>query len=594
VGPDVALGVELWRLGDSAQTDDFGKDLGQEAEVEEQRKAAVRATLGEDSGELVADAFCADLGDLCGVAADGGGCDGIDLEVETGGKTDSTQHAELIFGEAKARIADGADDAGGEVIAAVDEVDGGGGGVAGSVVGEGIEEQAIDGEVAAEDIFAGVGGEANGVGTAAIGVGAVVAEGGNFSDDVLFIEWLADKDDAEVRAHGEGFGEERDDLAWSGGGGDIEVHGRDAQQQIAHAAAGEEGLVTRFAQTADEVEGGDVVRVRWIHLALPPLLTLDSYSLVLHGTAGGDGLSLSRVSRIEVCPMKRVAMLAFIVLCLCVQALTAQQTPAVRPGAVPPDVPIKAPDPSFPLRVHLLTAKFGGISGVYHGYGSGNLMGANATLGFDYGFACDVPFVPNASERDVYQARWTDSQYGLELLMAEAGVEQPREHTCTLRLAVKKQPFEPANTAALTHGVSYSLRKRWQDPDFAYEETQLDYPLHFHVVDGQRTEDDKDDHGWGTANLSDPAERTQQGAEFSYNCTYGFLTNSQITGYYQARWVKTGSELEVILQRPGTDKVDKCSVAVTLKAQKYPESHHITVNTQASSGGTRRPGTATP
>jgi len=244
--------------------------------------------------------------------------------------------------------------------------------------------------------------------------------------------------------------------------------------------------------------------------------------------------------------------------------------------------------------VHLLTARFGGISGVYHGYGSGNLVGTGAKLGFDYGFECVVPFVANESPEETYQARWTYSQYGLEILMTEAGVQQPREHTCTLRAAVKKRPFDPTNTAAMTHGVSYSLRKRWQDPDFAYEEPQLDYPLHFHVVDGQRTEDDSVDHGWGTANLVDPAAQTQQGAEFSYDCSYGFLTNSQISGFYQARWVKPGSELEVLLQRPGLDKVDKCAVEVNLRAQKYPESHHVVMNTQASAGGAGGTGTATP
>lgn len=290
--------------------------------------------------------------------------------------------------------------------------------------------------------------------------------------------------------------------------------------------------------------------------------------------------------------MKRVPLLTVLFLCCTSVALRAQQMTPARPGAVPADVPARVADSNFPLRVHLLTAKFGGIDGRYHGYGSGNLVGSGPKLGFDYGFECEVPFVANEGDGDTYQARWTSSQYGVEILVAEAGVQQPREQTCTLRLAVTKQPFEPTNTAALTHGVSYSLRKRWQDPDFAYEEAQLDYPLHFHVVDGQRTEDDAADHGWGTANLSDPAERTLQGAEFSYNCTYGFLTNTQISGYYQARWVKPGSELEVILQRPGTDKVDKCSVAVTLKAQKYPESHHITVNAQASAGG--RVGAATP
>ncbi len=48
--PDVALGVELGRLGYAAQADDFGEDLGEEAEIEEQLEAAARAALGEDAG----------------------------------------------------------------------------------------------------------------------------------------------------------------------------------------------------------------------------------------------------------------------------------------------------------------------------------------------------------------------------------------------------------------------------------------------------------------------------------------------------------------------------------------------------------------
>jgi hypothetical protein len=291
--------------------------------------------------------------------------------------------------------------------------------------------------------------------------------------------------------------------------------------------------------------------------------------------------------------MKRTALLLFLVLCPAVLAQGVLSERPVRPGAVPPYVPAVNPDPNFPLRVHLLTARFGGLANNYHGYGSGNLLGDRAALGFDYGFECDVPFVANQTPDETYQARWTNSQYGLEILMAEVGVAQPREHTCTLRLATKKRPFEPANTAALSHGVSSSLRKRWQDPDFAYEETQLDYPLHFHVVDGQRTEDDAADHGWGTANLSDPSARAPlQGAEFSYNCLYGFLTNSQLTGFYQARWVKPGSELEVLLQRPGSDKVDKCKVEVNLKPQPYPESRHVPLATSVSA--LARPASATP
>jgi hypothetical protein len=286
--------------------------------------------------------------------------------------------------------------------------------------------------------------------------------------------------------------------------------------------------------------------------------------------------------------MKGLALIALLTVVWSAQAQPASvDLPAVRPGAVPPDFPVKSPDSNFPLRVHLLTVRFGGLGNVYHGYGSGNLVGDRGTLGFDFGFQCNVPFVANQSPDETYQARWTASQYGLEILTTEVGVEQPREHTCTLLVAARKRPFEPADTAALSHGVSSSLRKRWQNPDFAYEETQLDYPVHFHVVDGQRLEDNAADHGWGTANLTEPGAQSVQGAEYTYNCSNGFLTNSQLTGFYQGRWVTPGSALEVLLQRPGSDKIDKCLVEVQLKPQPYPQSRHIAVTVQTSSAALR-------
>ena len=82
-------------------------------------------------GELVADALAADLVDLRGGVADGGHGARLDLEVEARGEADGAQHAQLVFGEAQGGVADGAEDPGGEIVAAADEVEGGGGGVAG-------------------------------------------------------------------------------------------------------------------------------------------------------------------------------------------------------------------------------------------------------------------------------------------------------------------------------------------------------------------------------------------------------------------------------------------------------------------------------
>ncbi len=129
----------------------------------------------------------------------------------------------------------------------------------------GVEEHAVDGEVAAEDVFAGVGGEADGVGAAAVGVGSVVAEGGDFGGDgfVFSVVWFADEDYAEVGAYGEGFlvGEEIEDDVGCGAGGYVEVLGFEVEEDVAHAASGEEGLVASGAKSLDDSACGAVVRV---------------------------------------------------------------------------------------------------------------------------------------------------------------------------------------------------------------------------------------------------------------------------------------------------------------------------------------------
>jgi hypothetical protein len=43
----------------------------------------------------------------------------------------------------------------------------------------------------------------------------------------------------------------------------------------------------------------------------------------------------------------------------------------VPPQYAAPDIPAGDPTPDFPLRVHIFTARFGGASSTYQGYGSG-------------------------------------------------------------------------------------------------------------------------------------------------------------------------------------------------------------------------------
>ena len=73
--------------------------------------------------------------------------------------------------EAQLRISDGANDSGFEVFAAADKIQ--------HFIADGIEQQTVDGEVAALDVFLGALAEAYLVGMAAVAVADVTAEGGD-------------------------------------------------------------------------------------------------------------------------------------------------------------------------------------------------------------------------------------------------------------------------------------------------------------------------------------------------------------------------------------------------------------------------------
>src|SRR6185312_15324479 len=240
VGEDVALGVELGRLLDSVEAVDFGQDLFEEAEAVEEFEGAAGAALGQHAGEFVADAFEADLMDLVGAAADGGFGAGLDFKIKAGGEADGSEHTELVFVEALGGVSDGANDVGVEIGASLDVIE--------NLAGLRIEEHSVDGEVAAEDVFFGLFGEADGVGAATVVVGSVAAEGGDFGDDLLGVELVGDEDDAEVGSYGEGSGEELEDSVGVGGGGDVEVGGGVAEEEIADASAGEVGLMALGAE----------------------------------------------------------------------------------------------------------------------------------------------------------------------------------------------------------------------------------------------------------------------------------------------------------------------------------------------------------
>ena len=259
--PDVALGVVLRGLLDAVEAVDFGEDFGEQAGLVEEFEGVAGLTFGKHAGEFVADSLAADLRDLGRKLADGGGGFRVEGVAEARGEADGAEHAELVLGEAEDGVADGADEAGGEVFAAVDIVEEGGlegfggDGLLGGEL-ERIENHAVDGEVAAEDVLFWAVREGDFRWVAAIEVGSVAAEGGNLGEDGLVVDGLADEDDAEVGSNREGLGEENEDDGGAGAGGDVVVLGGNAEEEVANASAGEVCLVAMVAEGAYDVERG--------------------------------------------------------------------------------------------------------------------------------------------------------------------------------------------------------------------------------------------------------------------------------------------------------------------------------------------------
>lgn len=226
VDKDVAFGVELRGLLAALEVEDFGQDLGHETGMNEEVEAGLTIRGEPDAVEFVADAFGADFGNQGSGLLEGGPGGGFDGEAEGGGEADGAEEAEVVFLESGGGLANGADELGFEVGLAVDVVD--------ERAGFGVVEEAVDGEIAALGIlfWSGIG---DGFGAAAIAIGAVGAEGGDFDPALA---GGGDDDDAEVGADELAAWEQFGDLSGVCGGGDVVVFGIAIEQEITDGATG--------------------------------------------------------------------------------------------------------------------------------------------------------------------------------------------------------------------------------------------------------------------------------------------------------------------------------------------------------------------
>lgn len=180
--------------------------------------------------DFFTDAFAADRVNVLLEVSDGLVSAGVDGEVKAGRETDGAKHAEMVFSEALTGIADGAKDPGVDIAPTSDEIMDDAHASGRFARRQGIEEEAIAGEVAALGIFLGAS-EADSVGMSAIGICAVLAEGGDF--DVKLP--LPNKNDPKGCPDLLATREKAEDIVGAGGGGNIVILGRSAHETIADA-----------------------------------------------------------------------------------------------------------------------------------------------------------------------------------------------------------------------------------------------------------------------------------------------------------------------------------------------------------------------
>lgn len=252
-----------------------------------------------------------------------------------------------------------------------------------------------------------------------------------------------------------------------------------------------------------------------------------------------------------------------------------------------PAVPLSDPDPDFPLHVHVVTVRWGGDAmhlyrslqgemrggpgyyeptGSAHGFGTANVLGDKGQ-GFYYAFDCSSAFQANSQPQDFYQARWKHPGQSLEILMQPVGSD--RGQLCELRVALRPMLFDSAfATSVLPSGVISG--PLWTEPEISFSDPDPDYPLRLYIITGFRHLFTGGVQGYGTANLAQDGGALQ-GVDYNYNCSHGLLPNAQPDEFFQGHWVKKDQRIEILLQRIGSDHVDRCQLNVSIKGSPYPD-----------------------
>jgi hypothetical protein len=103
-------------------------------------------------------------------------------------------------------------------------------------------------------------------------------------------------------------------------------------------------------------------------------------------------------------------------------------------------------------------------------------------------------------------------------------------------------------------------------PDVPAVDPNPEFPLHMHVFRVHWNHVRGIYEGYGRADLLGDQPT---GLDYTFSCSEPFLHNAQPTEFYQARWKKQDQKLEILMQKVGSDHLQKCELKVALKPMPY-------------------------
>jgi hypothetical protein len=116
-------------------------------------------------------------------------------------------------------------------------------------------------------------------------------------------------------------------------------------------------------------------------------------------------------------------------------------------------------------------------------------------------------------------------------------------------------------------GLASSASAQYTEPpDVPAVRVAADFPLRLHIFGVRWNRVNGFYEGYGRADLMGAPPR---GVDYTFSCAQPFLHNAGKGEFYQARWKKENQRIEILMQKVGSDKEQKCELKTSVKTAPY-------------------------